>query len=80
MHTSSADLGIETDLVQTIAHSCNSIWSAAIVPDLAGPNAYIASAGNDATIRFFTKDDTLKAPQAEREAWDKEVSTRALDK
>jgi phospholipase A-2-activating protein len=45
-----------------------------------GPGAYIASSSNDATIRFFTKDEGLKAPQAEREEWDKQVSSRALDK
>jgi phospholipase A-2-activating protein len=70
----------DTELIQTIAHSSNSIWSSAIVPGMSGPKAYIASSSNDATIRFFTKDDSLKAPQAEREEWDKQVSSRALDK
>lgn len=71
---------IDTELIQTIAHSSNSIWSSAIVPGLSGPNAYIASSANDGTIRFFTRDEGLKASQQEREEWDKQVSSRALDK
>jgi phospholipase A-2-activating protein len=70
----------DTELIQTIPHSSNSIWSSAVVPGMIGPGAYIASSSNDATIRFFTKDEGLKAPQAEREEWDKQVSSRALDK
>jgi phospholipase A-2-activating protein len=78
--TSSPTLMIDTELIQIIAHSSNSIWSSAIVPGLSGPNAYIASSANDGTIRFFTRDEGLKASQQEREEWDKQVSSRALDK
>lgn len=73
-------LMIDAELIQTIPHSSNSIWSSAVVPSMTGPGAFIASSSNDATIRFFTKDEGLKAPQAEREEWDKQVSSRALDK
>jgi len=78
--TQSQILTSDTELIQTIPHSSNSIWSSAVVPSMIGPGAYIASSSNDATIRFFTKDEGLKAPQAEREEWDKQVSSRALDK
>lgn len=70
----------ETELVQTIPHSSNSIWSTSVVTGSSGPTSYIASSANDSTIRFFTRDEALMASQSEREAWDKEVSSRQLDK
>ncbi|EIW66002.1 hypothetical protein TREMEDRAFT_41188 [Tremella mesenterica DSM 1558] len=69
----------DTELVQTIAHPCNSLWSCAVVSGPTG-DVYIASAANDTTIRFFIKVEALKAPQAERDAFDKEVGGRQLDK
>ncbi|WWC69902.1 uncharacterized protein I206_103845 [Kwoniella pini CBS 10737] len=69
----------ETDLVQTIPHTSNSLWSSAIVPSgLATP--YIASSSSDSSIRFFTKEERLIASAEERAEWDKEVSGRQLDK
>ncbi|WVR06773.1 hypothetical protein IAU60_003808 [Kwoniella sp. DSM 27419] len=69
----------ETELLQTIPHTSNSLWSCAVVPSLSG-TPYIASSSSDSKIRFFTKEESLAAPVAEREAWDKEVSGRQLDK
>ncbi|WWC62195.1 uncharacterized protein I303_104790 [Kwoniella dejecticola CBS 10117] len=69
----------ETELVQTIPHTSNSLWSCAIVPSgLASP--YIASSSSDSNIRFFTKEERLTASAEERAEWDKEVSGRQLDK
>ncbi|WVQ79673.1 hypothetical protein IAT38_001773 [Cryptococcus sp. DSM 104549] len=69
----------ETELVQTIPHTSNSLWSCAVVPSLTG-QPYIASSSSDSTIRFFTREEALMAGPEEREAWDKEVGSRQLDK
>ncbi|WWC89009.1 uncharacterized protein L201_003926 [Kwoniella dendrophila CBS 6074] len=69
----------DTELVQTIPHTSNSLWSSAIVPSgLASP--YIASSSSDSNVRFFTKEERLIATAEERAEWDKEVSGRQLDK
>ncbi|WVW84162.1 hypothetical protein I302_106192 [Kwoniella bestiolae CBS 10118] len=69
----------ETELVQTIPHTSNSLWSSAIVPSgLSSP--YIASSSSDSTIRLFTKEERLMATAEERAEWDKEVGGRQLDK
>ncbi|WVF71170.1 hypothetical protein IAT40_005968 [Kwoniella sp. CBS 6097] len=70
----------ETELVQTIPHTSNSLWSCAVVPSLSAPGSYIASSSSDSTIRFFTRDEGSMASAEERTAWDKEVSSRQLDK
>ncbi|WRT66660.1 uncharacterized protein IL334_003620 [Kwoniella shivajii] len=69
----------EKELVQTIPHTSNSLWSSAIVPS-GSSSPYIASSSSDSTIRFFTRDETLVASAEDRAAWDKEVSGRQLDK
>ncbi|WVQ99687.1 hypothetical protein IAU59_006826 [Kwoniella sp. CBS 9459] len=70
----------ETELVQTIPHTSNSLWSCAIVPSLSGSSPYIVSSSSDSTIRFFTRDEGSMASAEERATWDKEVSSRQLDK
>jgi phospholipase A-2-activating protein len=70
----------ETDLIQTIPHPSTSLWSCAVVPTASGSGYYIASSSNDGMIRFFTRDPGLIASQAEREAWEKDVRERQLDK
>ncbi|KAK8864675.1 hypothetical protein IAR55_001927 [Kwoniella newhampshirensis] len=70
----------DTELVQTVPHTSNSLWSCAYVPSVDGSGSYIASSSSDSTIRFFTRSESLMAPISEREDWDKEVSGRQLDK
>ncbi|KAL7422039.1 hypothetical protein Q5752_003812 [Cryptotrichosporon argae] len=69
----------ETQLVQTMPHPSISLWSVAVVSSPTGGH-YIASSSSDSTIRFFTDDETLAAPQAEKDQWDKDVAERRLDK
>lgn len=69
----------DSDLVQTISHPSNSLWSSAVF-SAANGSIYIASASQDSTIRAFTRDPTLIAPGIERERWEKDVSSRQLDK
>ncbi|ORY26315.1 putative phospholipase A-2-activating protein [Naematelia encephala] len=68
----------ETELLQTIAHPSASLWSCATAPS--GSGYYIVSSANDSVIRFFTKNPELAAPADEQEKWEKEVSSRQLDK
>ena len=70
----------DTELVQTISHPTPSQWSCAISAGSSGSSTYIASGSNDGNIRFFTRSQLLMAPPTEREVWDKEISSRQLDK
>ncbi len=70
----------ETELVQTIPHTSNSLWSCAVVPIPTGSGYYIASSANDSTIRVFTRREDLMASAQDRAEWDKEVGGRQLDK
>jgi phospholipase A-2-activating protein len=45
-----------------------------------GSSVFIASSANDGQIRFFTQDPSLAAAGTIKEGWDKEVSSRQLDK
>ncbi|KIR59591.1 phospholipase A-2-activating protein [Cryptococcus bacillisporus CA1873] len=70
----------ETELVQTIPHTSNSLWSCAVVPSLVASSPYIVSSSSDSTIRFFTNEGALVAGPEELAAWDNEVKGRQLDK
>lgn len=68
------------ELVQTIPHTSNSLWSCAVVPSLVASSPYIVSSSSDSTIRFFTNEGALVAGPEELAAWDNEVKGRQLDK
>ncbi|ORX35613.1 PLAA family ubiquitin binding-domain-containing protein [Kockovaella imperatae] len=69
-----------TELIQTLPHTSNSLWSSSIVPSASGSSHYIVSSSQDAQIRFFTRSADLMAPESVRERWNQEISSRALDK
>ncbi|ODO08391.1 phospholipase A-2-activating protein [Cryptococcus wingfieldii CBS 7118] len=73
----------DSELVQTIPHTSNSLWSCTTAPPppsspSSGP--YIVSSSSDSTIRFFTNSPELVAPEEELAVWDAEVKGRQLDK
>ncbi|WVQ77835.1 hypothetical protein IAR50_007530 [Cryptococcus sp. DSM 104548] len=73
----------ESELLQTIAHTSNSLWSCATAPPPpSAPSSghYIVSSSSDSTIRFFTTSPELFASEEELAIWDGEVKGRQLDK